>query len=187
MPSPARALEPQDTAFLRPWPRPPHLVHLTSPHPPHLVHLSSAIINSLIVHSICSHGSICTSIFSSINSANSMSSRRNRSRIRTAGASPEADDDFVRDSNSPALSSHPGPTRGNASNARGPSDKASRPTGDRAFTNAQLSALRRQAEAATLQNQIERATHDRELRHLVKAKAEAELAVVNHGTTSSLG
>jgi hypothetical protein len=105
--------------------------------------------------------------------------RRNPSRSQTAGRSPRADaddndDDVVRNSHSPELPSHLSPANGHTRT----------PTG-KAFTNAQMAALRKQAEAATLRNQIDQADHAHELRRLERAKAEAELAAINRGASGT--
>ncbi|KAF1934470.1 hypothetical protein EJ02DRAFT_429383 [Clathrospora elynae] len=50
-----------------------------------------------------------------------------------------------------------------------------------------MSALRKQAEAATLRNQIDQAEHAHKLRRLEKAKAEAELAAINCGSLGATG
>jgi hypothetical protein len=85
-----------------------------------------------------------------------MAVRRNPSRSRTAARTPEVDDDFISDSHSPEPSSRQNPTDGDSGR---PTEKAQRPTGEKTFTNAQMSSLRKQAGAATLRNQIDQAAH----------------------------
>jgi hypothetical protein len=50
-----------------------------------------------------------------------------------------------------------------------------------------MAALRKQAEAATLRNQIDQADHAHELRRIERAKAEAELAAINRGAPGRSG